>query len=63
MYYNDDGSEWQIYFTDEEAYTERRTIDVECHIGMESGDIVGLNVWDKTLLFDDKITRIDEGTD
>ena len=62
-WHNDDGHFWHVWFTDEEAYTEHRTIDVECHIGMESGDIVGLNVWDKMLLFDGKTTRIAEDTD
>lgn len=34
---------------DERSFTERRTIDVDCHIGQESGDIVGFNVRDETL--------------
>jgi len=47
--HNDDGDEWTVYFTDERSYVERMQFNVECHIGCETGDIVGFNVWDKTL--------------
>lgn len=49
VWHNDDGKEWEIYLTDERSHTVRRTIAVDCHIGMESGDIVGFDVWDETL--------------
>lgn len=49
-WHNDVGEQWEVYFTDERAYTERRTIDLDVHIGNESGDIVGFDVYDKTLL-------------
>lgn len=49
VWHNDDGKEWQIYFADERAFTERRTISVDCHIGMDSGTIVGFDVYDEIL--------------
>ena len=50
VYRNDDGKMWQIWFSEEEAYTERCFVDVECHIGMESGKIVGFDIWDEMLV-------------
>lgn len=47
--HNDDGNMWHVYFTDERDYVQRQPIDVEVHIGEESGDIVGLTIWDETL--------------
>lgn len=46
---NDDGRQWHVYLADEQSFTERRHIVLECAIGMESGDIVGFIVWDSTL--------------
>lgn len=49
IWHNDDGKQWHICFTDEQDFTERRSLTVDCHIGMESGDIVGFVVWDEVL--------------
>ena len=49
VWHNDDGDHWHVMLTDERAYTKSRTIKLDCHIGMESGNIVGFNVWDETL--------------
>ena len=49
VWHNDDGGMWHIYLTGERSFTEPRTINVDCHIGMESGNIIGFNVWDETL--------------
>jgi hypothetical protein len=49
VWHNDDGNQWHIYLTDEQSYTEPRTVRLDCHIGMESGSIVGFNVWDEVL--------------
>lgn len=50
VYHNDDGRMWHVYFTDERSYTDtRRRLSVQCHIGEESGDIVGFNVFDEAL--------------
>ena len=49
VWHNDVGQLWDIWFTDERPHTEHRMRDVDVHIGMESGDIVGLTVRDKTL--------------
>ena len=50
VWHNDDGDEWHVYLTDEQSYTEPRTISLDCHVGMESGNIVGFDVWDERLL-------------
>lgn len=49
VWHNDDGGMWEVCFTDERSFSTRRTMKVDCHIGFESGDIVGFNVWDETL--------------
>ncbi len=48
-WHNDAGQQWEVYFTDERACTELRTIELEVHVGNESGDIVGFDVYDQTL--------------
>lgn len=47
--HNDDGNCWEVYFTGEYDYTVHRPLDVQCHIGRETGDIVGLTIRDETL--------------
>lgn len=49
IYHSDDGNMWQIYLEDEAHYVERRTLTLECHVGQESGRIVGFDIWDETL--------------
>ncbi len=49
VWHNDDGAMWHIYLTDERTFSRLQTIKVDCQIGMESGNIVGFNVWDETL--------------
>jgi hypothetical protein len=48
-YYNEDGKQWEIRFTDESDYVKTGTIKAEIHIGQESGNIVGLTFWDENL--------------
>jgi hypothetical protein len=49
MYHNDDGKEWEIWFEHEQGYTEKRTIQVEAVIGMDTGNIVGITIFDEVL--------------
>jgi len=50
LFHNADGRQWQIYLTDEQSYTRRGGIEADLHIGMDTGDIVGLTIWDGTLV-------------
>jgi hypothetical protein len=49
VWHNDDGDQWEIYLADERSFTRPQTIQVDCQIGMESGNIVGFVVYDETL--------------
>lgn len=44
VWYNEDGRQWEVYLTDESDYTEYRTLSVVCHVGMDTGDIVGFTI-------------------
>jgi len=51
VWHNPDGKMWHVYFENESSYTiSRRTLSIELHIGQESGKVVGLNIWDETLI-------------
>ena len=49
VYRNDDGNRWQIYLSDEPWYSEKRSIEVYCFIGIDSGDIIGFDIYDEIL--------------
>ncbi len=50
VYRSDEGKEWHVWFRDEQAYViSRQSLQVDLHIGMESGEIVGLTIWDESL--------------
>lgn len=49
VWHNDNGNLWHVYLADKWSYTEPRTLKLDCHVDMESGDIVGFNVWDEVL--------------
>jgi len=50
VYWNDDGNQWHVVLSDESSYTRsRQMLQVDLHIGHESGRIVGLNIWDESL--------------
>lgn len=49
VYRNAIGTMWQVYLSDESTYTERRTLELDVHIIEDTGDIVGMNLWDETL--------------
>lgn len=48
-WHNDDGNQWHVTLTDEREFTQPRTITLDCHIGFESGDIVGFTIYDEIL--------------
>lgn len=41
------GRMWEVYLSDEQTYTERRTIEVDVHVSQSTGRIVGLNLFDE----------------
>ena len=49
VYHNQDGCMWQVYLVDEQSYTERRTLTLDVMVGMETGRITGLDLWDEQL--------------
>ena len=49
LWYNKDGKEWEIFFTEEQSHVEHRIIQVEARIGMETGNITGLIIYDNVL--------------
>jgi len=48
-HHNEYGKQWEVWFDNETTYTESRTIRVQAHIGMDSGRIVGLTIYDGAL--------------
>ncbi len=50
LWHNDDGSQWQVYFTEERDYVQLDNLSCDLHIGMETGDIVGLTIHDENLI-------------
>ena len=49
IWHNTDGRQWHVTFSDEQDYTICGTLKAELHIGQETGDIVGLTIFDETL--------------
>jgi len=49
IYYNLYGKQWEIYVSNEIDYVKRGTIKAEIHIGRESGNIVGLTIFEENL--------------
>jgi hypothetical protein len=49
MWHNDEGNQWEIYFTEERDYTQVQDIRVTAHIGLDTGKIIGLTIWDENL--------------
>lgn len=43
------GKQWHIYLANEQYFVEWRTIQVEVHVSMKTGDIVGFDIWDEML--------------
>jgi hypothetical protein len=49
IWHNKDGRQWHITFTDERNHTQEGTLKCRIHVGIESGNIVGLTIYDETL--------------
>jgi hypothetical protein len=50
IFRNEDGKMWQVFLTDEASFTiPRQRLPVEIHMGMDSNQIVGFNVFDEHL--------------
>ena len=49
VHHNEDGHQWEVWFEDEQSYTERGLIQAEIHRDVETHRIVGLTVWDESL--------------
>lgn len=50
VWYNEDGRQWEIYFTNERSYAVlNNQLSVELHVGMETGRVTGLTIWEEFL--------------
>ena len=47
--HNGDGSQWEIWFAEDRCYSERTTIEATVHRSDDTGEIVGLTIYDETL--------------
>jgi len=51
VYHNPDGKMWHVYLDNESTYTvPHRCFRVDLHVGEKSGRIVGLDIWDESLI-------------
>ena len=49
VFRNEDGRMWEVQLTNEATYSERRTLTIDVKVSMETGRIVGLDLWDELL--------------
>lgn len=50
LFHSDAGRQWQIWFSDEMSYTvSGLTLKVDAMISEETGQVVGLDIWDESL--------------
>ncbi len=49
MWHNDDGKQWEIYFEEEQSFTQQENLRIDVHRGFETNRIVGLTIWDEKL--------------
>ncbi len=51
VYHNDDGGFWQIWLSNDRGYTsaDKALVGVDLHFSMETGKVVGFNVYDERL--------------
>ena len=54
IWHNDDGKMWEVWLSDEQCYGESRRMTLDVLIGRDSGDIVGLKLYDSDLRGGDK---------
>ena len=66
VWHNDNGFQWNIYFSGSSDYVEHRRVPIEVHVDMDTGAIVGFTVFDELLTSDARLkmdrwsTSIDE---
>lgn len=47
VWHNDDGRCWEVYLLDEQSHTVcKRVLMVDLHIGMDTGKVVGMDIYD-----------------
>lgn len=49
LWHNEEGKQWEIVFTQESPVSQQMRLQVTADIGQDSGNIVGLTIWDETL--------------
>ena len=49
VFRNDDGHMWQVLLKNQATYTTQKTMKLDVHVSQETGEIVGLNLWDELL--------------
>lgn len=49
VWHNDHGRQWEVYFKDDPDYCRIQTMQVDAHISRDTGEIVGLTIYDETL--------------
>ena len=49
VWHNDHGRQWEVYFKDDMDFCRIQTMQVDAHISQETGEIVGLTIYDETL--------------
>ena len=49
LYRNEEGGMWEIYLSESESYVKSGMLEVELMCSQETGEVVGLNIWDERL--------------
>jgi hypothetical protein len=49
MYHSDNGEHWDVWFNDAMCYTKRVSLPVEIDVCNETGQIVGLTIFDEVV--------------
>ena len=49
VWHNDAGGYWEVWFAEDRDYTERRVLVCDVSVSLETGQVVGLKVWDEVL--------------
>lgn len=49
VWHNAPASQWEIRFASDRDYTEQRMLEIEVSVSMETGQIVGMTVYDELL--------------
>ena len=52
IYHNEEGSQWEVRWKDSQTFTRLQDLRVEAHVDTETGEIVGVTLWDEVLRAD-----------